>query len=349
MLDRPCFGRAVPGEIECVGNVEVIAEHGTGMLAGDAWEALAASAGTVFHTRAFLTSWWQDRLAKNSGSHLVTAMIVDDGQVVGVCPFELDADRLSFAGGRDVVDYMGPVAAAGREKEVAAALVRLMFEELSWTRADLAGLLQDDPMVQALVCEIQRVAPDAGVESYDQAPRIEAIPQGSAYLQLLNSKRRGDVLRKRARLIEAVGELELVVSTPETAPDALERLLVWKAQSSPETREFVAEYGGFMRTLVDELAAVDACHVVELHASGRPLASAIRLRHRDTAYIYNMSYDMDLAAEFPGAAPGVVLVSLLVERNLERGLRFDFLKGAQDYKLRLGGVPVDLIDISIRR
>jgi CelD/BcsL family acetyltransferase involved in cellulose biosynthesis len=334
--------------IERMGDVEVIIESGTGMLRTESWQAFAASAGTPFHTARFLLAWWQDRLAKNPASRLITAKVVDEDRVVGICAFELDGDRLSFAGGGDVVDYLGPAAATGREKEVAAALSRWMFEEPGWRRASLAGLVHNDAAAQAIIDEVLRIAPDAVVEPYDQAPRIEQAPQG--YLALLNSKRRADILRKRNRLIEAVGELELVVSTPETVAESLERLLAWKAEAGPATRGFVAEYGGFVRTLVAELAAVDAAHVVELHAAGRPLASAIMLAHGKTAFIYNMSYDMNLATEDrAGLAPGVVLVSLLVERNLDNGLRFDFLKGAQDYKLRLGGVPVDLIAVRIER
>jgi len=330
-----------------MGDVEVVTESGAGMLSTPSWEAVAASAGTTFHTERFLLSWWQDRLAKNPASRLVTAKVVDDQRVIGICAFELDSGVLSFAGGRDVVDYMGPVAVAGREKEVAAALAPWMFDALQWTRAYLAGLVHNDATAQAIVDEVVRISPDAKVEPYDQAPRIEEAPQG--YLPLLNSKRRSDVLRKRNRLIEAVGELELVTSTRATVLDAMERLLAWKADASPATSEFVADNGDFVRTMVTELTAVDAGNIVELHAGGRPLASAIMLRHRNTAFLYNMAYDMSLAAEIPGLAPGVVLVSLLVENSLDSGLRFDFLKGAQDYKLRLGGVPVDLIGITVER
>ena len=331
-----------------MGDVKIIAEVGVGALTSPWWDRFAASHGTVFHTRRFLLSWWGDRLAKNPASEFITARVVDDDHVVGICAFELVSGVLSFAGGRDVVDYMGPVAVAGREKEVAGALVRWMFADVSWTKADLAGLIHNDPTAQAMIDEIARVTPGVRVETYDRAPRIDQAPQG--YLPSLNSKRRADVLRKRNRLVEAVGELELVESTPETLGGLLDRLLAWKAEASEATRDFVADYGGFVRTMVAELTAVNAGHVVQLQARSRPLASAIMLRHGDTAYIYNMSYDMTLTAEGQsGLAPGVVLVSLLVERSLERGLRFDFLKGAQDYKLRLGGVPVDLVGISVGR
>ena len=331
-------------------NIRVIIESGTDPVAAPAWAAFVASHGTVFHTEGFLLSWWHDRLRTHPASRLVPVRIVDDAQVlVGVCVFELSSGVLSFAGGTDVVDYMGPVALAGREEEVATALALSMFEDLAWDRAHLAGLVHDDPTAQAFVDAVNHLAPSAVVQAYDRAPRIDRAPDG--YLALLNSKRRADVLRKRHRLAEALGELEFIVSTPADVCGRVGRLLAWKADASPATGEFVAEYGGFVRTLVGTLAADDAAHVVELHAGGRPLASAIVLRHRETAYIYNMAYDQALAAEegHAGLAPGVVLVSLLVERSLDRGLRFDFLKGAQDYKLRLGGTPVDLIGITLER
>src|SRR5437016_10794561 len=124
--------------VEPMGDVEVITEVGVAALESPWWDEFATSQGTVFHTRRFLRSWWGDRQAKNQASDLVTARVVDDGHTVGVCAFELDAGVLSFAGGCDVVDYMGPIALAGREKDVAAALTRWMFAGPSWTRADLA-------------------------------------------------------------------------------------------------------------------------------------------------------------------------------------------------------------------
>lgn len=330
-----------------MGDIEVVTESGTGMLTDPAWDAFAQAEGTVFHTTRFLAAWWRDRVAKHPSSELITAQVVHRGSPIGICAFEQDSDVLRFAGGADVVDYMGPAAATGREKDVAAALCRWMFRDQPWTRLRLAGLTQDDATALALVDEVTHAVPGAKVEAYDQAPRIEAAPQG--YLRLLNSKRRADVLRKRHRLIEAVGDLELIDSTPSTVPDAAKRLLEWKAAADPAMGEFVAEYGDFVRTLVPDLAAVDGAGVVELHAAGRRLAAAILLRHRDTEYIYNMAYDLAFTTENPGLAPGVVLVSLLVERALERGRRFDFLKGAQDYKLRLGGVPVDLLCATVER
>lgn len=74
------------------------------------------------------------------------------------------------------------------------------------------------------------------------------------------------------------------------------------------------------------------------------------LTHRRTRYLYNMSYDLTIAADArTGLAPGVVPVSHLAGEALDAGLRFDFLKGAQDYKLRLGGVTEDMVAMTTGR
>jgi CelD/BcsL family acetyltransferase involved in cellulose biosynthesis len=93
-----------------------------------------------------------------------------------------------------------------------------------------------------------------------------------------------------------------------------------------------------------------AAQVVELGGDDRCLAEAIVFTHRRTRYLYNMSYDLSLAAASPtGIAPGVVLVSHLAEQALNSGFEFDFLKGAQEYKLRLGGAPEDTPAIELNR
>ncbi|KND29039.1 hypothetical protein IQ64_42505 [Streptomyces stelliscabiei] len=274
---------------------------------------------------------------------------MDGGEIIGVCAFELNDGTLSFAGGRDVVDYMGPAVADGWEDAVADAVVRLAFDEPRWERAHLAGLPAGEPLTQALIDAFRRRAPQAEVGVQDQAPRILSAPEG--YLGLLNSKRRGEVLRKRKRLEEEIGPVEMVTSTPDTWSGALEQLLAWKASATPAMSDFVTEYGDFVRNLVKELAPKDAAHVVELRTQDdRAVASAIVLTHRRTKYLYNMSYDVStVSASSNGLAPGVVLVSHLAEHTLAQGLVFDFLKGAQDYKVRLGGVPEDIVTLSCTR
>ena len=64
-----------------------------------------------------------------------------------------------------------------------------------------------------------------------------------------------------------------------------------------------------------------------------PVAAAFGFEDDDTYYLYNSAYDIGAGA----ASPGIVLVSELVKQALETGhRRFDFLKGDEVYKYRLG-------------
>ncbi|MBV9025051.1 MAG: GNAT family N-acetyltransferase [Streptomycetaceae bacterium] len=329
-------------------SVDIVWRSGDDVLGNPLWDEFVGAAGSIFQDSGFLLTWWRDTAAKNPSSEFLAATFTDGGEAIGVCAFELNGGTLFFSGGQDVVDYMGPAAVDGREAAVADAVVRLVFDELRWERVHLAGLPAGEPLTQALIDAFRQRAPQAVVEVYDQAPRILSAPEG--YLGLLNSKRRGEVLRKRKRLVEEIGPVEVATSTPDTWCSALEQLLAWKASATPAMRDFVTEYGDFVRNLVKELAPKNAAHVVELRTQDRALASAIVLTHRRTKYLYNMSYDMSTVnGSHNGLAPGVVLVSHLVEDTLEQGFIFDFLKGAQDYKVRLGGVPEDIVALSFTR
>jgi CelD/BcsL family acetyltransferase involved in cellulose biosynthesis len=78
----------------------------------------------------------------------------------------------------------------------------------------------------------------------------------------------------------------------------------------------------------------DAGGVIDfLVAGGRHVAAAFGFEDEDTYYLYNSGFDTAHA----GASPGIVLVELLMRQAVSSGRdRFDFLKGEETYKFRLG-------------
>jgi CelD/BcsL family acetyltransferase involved in cellulose biosynthesis len=328
--------------------VRVSVATDAGAFGEPGWDRLAIEAGTVFHTSGFLSSWWSDTAVRQPGSELVVVRVDEASNHIGQCAFELREGELRFAGGGDVVDYMGPIAASGFETEVVEALVDLISTRLVWRSARFEGLVADDPLTRLLIEEFGRRGHPVVSRYYDQAPRIRPGP--TPYLARLNAKRRKEVLRKRTRLSEAVGTVSVAASTEADRSAALDRLLAWKGEATSQTREFVARYGEFLTNLVTRLGATGQAHVVELVGGDRPLASAIVFTFRGVHYLYNMSYDLRWLGEAPtGLAPGVVLVSHLAEQAVDEDTEFDFLKGGQDYKLQLGGVPEDLVRLEVSR
>ena len=61
-----------------------------------------------------------------------------------------------------------------------------------------------------------------------------------------------------------------------------------------------------------------------------------------TYYLYNRAYDSELA----DVTPGIVLLTHTIEYLVNEGCtRFDFLKGDEEYKTRLGACPRQLYRI----
>ncbi len=76
---------------------------------------------------------------------------------------------------------------------------------------------------------------------------------------------------------------------------------------------------------------------------GVPVAAAFGFEDEDGYYLYNSAYD----PETSHASPGVVLVGMLIERAIEAEKRvFDFLKGDEAYKFRLGAAPRPLFEVT---
>lgn len=329
--------------------IEISLDDGIDPLAQPDWGDLVDRAGTVFHRQEFLTAWWRDHSRKDESASIYTLRIIDGDELIGGCVLTCQGDHVSFAGGSDVTDYMGPISLPDREDTVAAAVYDTLVKRLAWRQATLAGLDSTNAATESFVRAVTTADATAQTAVYDSAPRITEAPGG--FIAHLNAKRRAEVRRKRERLVEMVGELSLVDSDATTLPEFVDRLLTWKSKASNETEEFVIKYGDFVRDMTRTLTETAAAGIVELRGGeGQSLASAITLTHGHIRYLYNMSFDAQLVASLEKrVSPGAVLVAELAEAAIDSGRSFDFLRGAQDYKLRLGGVPQDLKIVTLRR
>jgi len=75
---------------------------------------------------------------------------------------------------------------------------------------------------------------------------------------------------------------------------------------------------------------------------GHVTAAGFGYQDSDGYYLYNSSYN----PQFSDSSPGVVLLGRLIELTIERGKPvFDFLKGDEHYKYRLGAQPRPLFQV----
>ena len=300
------------------------------------WSALTESdpEGSFFHTPVFLKTWWEEF---HPGGELALAFVSEGGEDVAACGFEIRDGLLSFVGGFDVTDYMGPVGRAGVEDRAAKELVRAIAARQDWTRADLAGLPADGRWLPALAAAFE--GSDLAVEVGEDGvtPLIDLPDTFEAYEATLSSKHRHEMRRKRRRLERDAGPFRLVPTTRETLGSNLDRFIDLHRGSEGEKGKFmVAGMEQFFRDLGDGLLEPGPFRLVFIEAAGELMAGAVFFRYRDAVYLYNSAFDH----AHRELAPGMVLIAELIRASIDEGVsRFDLLKGDLEYKYRFGARP----------
>jgi CelD/BcsL family acetyltransferase involved in cellulose biosynthesis len=299
------------------------------------WSGLAAAdpSGTIFHTPAYLKLWWEEF----GTGDLLLAFAEDDGRTVGVAAFEVVHEVLTFLGGFDVTDYMGPVSLPGREEKVASALIEALRLEPGWQRADLRGLPDDSRWQGAIegaaaAQGLRAVRGEDGV-----APALELPRTFQDYLAALPGKLRHEIRRKERRLTGEAGPYRVRVATAASLGMEMDLFLeLHRASPGPKGRFMRAGMEIFFRRLGEVFLDAGVFHLAFMEIDGQRVAGAIGLAYGKTFSLYNAAFDR----RFERWSPGTVLVRALIEQSIEAGRdRFDLLKGDLPYKYRFGATP----------
>ena len=264
-----------------------------------------------FPLRGFLEALWNhapvgDLFLAESGSALV--------------PLVIDKTGLQWVGHSDLVDYRSPL---GDEVPDLLAGVLKTSTGLHYRFDSLPGEAAD-----VVRRGLARAGLDAEPEQHAVAARLKLPDNYEAYLHQIGKKERHEIRRKRRRFNEVHGTPQLVTTTG--AGEGF-------AQFVEMHRNSAGAKGRFMTSGMEEFFAALAGQAgwqVDLlcGADGEPAAAAFSWADADGFYLYNSAFDRTSEA-----SPGIVLLSMLIERAIEATRHtFDFLKGDESYKFRLG-------------
>lgn len=234
---------------------------------------------------------------------------------------EREDRTIRLAGHEDLVDYHSPLG--DRVADLVAAYARtlpsgthLVFDSLP------------DEAAAPLLEGLHR----AGIITASQQHEVTAVLDlpGSfdEYLGSLSRKQRHEVRRKMRRFTEILGPPRLA---RQTGPEVVDAFVDLHRRASGEKGTFMTEaMASHFRTLEKEAGAV--MDVLRGDAA-EPVAIAFGFEDATTTYLYNSAYDPGVS----DASPGIALVVSLIAATIARGhTRFDFLKGDEIYKFRLG-------------
>jgi CelD/BcsL family acetyltransferase involved in cellulose biosynthesis len=290
----------------------------------------------IFVLPPWLEVWWHDF---GSEAELYLGAIRKDGTIAGIAPLLLRGTEASFIGSTDLCDYLDFVIVPGKE----VGFFNILLDDLHGRgirRLNLGPLRPNSSVLTYLVSIAKNRNYDVSRKVEDVSLELDLPPTWQEYLNTLTQKQRHEVNRKLRRLGEAGDVNYRVVEDNDSLLDSMDLFLRLFRQSREDKAIFLTnQIESFFRSLVKATARSGLLRfgILELNAS--PAAVVMYFDYNNSVFLYNNGYD----PKHSFLSVGLISKVLCLKDSVERGRsKFDFLKGAEEYKYRLGGKEISL-------
>ena len=291
----------------------------------------------IFMLPPWLGAWWS-YFGHGLKSHL--CVVRHYGTVLGLVPLTFGGDSAHLVSDSDLIDYSDFIIAPLREAEFFPAIVdylrrggvrRLTMERI---RADSAAVSYLRDYSSLLGCEFS-------CEAVDVLHEMDLPDSWEGYLALLTGRERHETRRKLARLESAAHVGLQVIEDAEDVSAAMETFMALFRSNQREKARFMTDtMESFFRTLAIEMAEAGLLKLFLLDLNNTPAATALCFDHHSTVYLYNNGYDR----RFSNLSVGLLSKVFSIRESILRGRRsYNFLRGSETYKRRLGGRPLKLL------
>jgi CelD/BcsL family acetyltransferase involved in cellulose biosynthesis len=304
----------------------------------DDWDRLAVASERPFCAPGWMLAWWREGRSGKAALRVVLAL--DGDRVVGVGPFFAQVSygltelRLLGAG---FSHRIGPLAEAGEEDRVAAALAEALAK-LKPRPASVVfeGIDAEDRWPELLAEAWPARQPRLRTDALMEAPVIQLDGSEEAWME-----RRTRNFRKLARRTsKRLGETEVRsrIGADESAVKGFLRLhrLRWDERGGSNLDDSAE------RVIAAAAAALGArgrLEIVLLEGPEGPISAELMLRTGPTATIWATGFDPAWSQYAPGLQ--VRLVTLRVAA--EHGVRLvDLGGGAAEYKVRMADADMPI-------
>jgi CelD/BcsL family acetyltransferase involved in cellulose biosynthesis len=174
----------------------------------------------------------------------------------------------------------------------------------------------------------------------DVAMVVDLPRTWDAYLLHLSGKERHEIRRKFRRLREAAPfDLRIAEKPVEVAKAMNTFMRLFKKNRYDKAAFMTADMSTFFQMMAEALVEIDIFKLLTINIESEPAAAVICFDYRSCRYLYNNAYNRRFAA----LSVGFLSKVLSIQDAIEFGLKtYDFLKGGEAYKQRLGGRPLPL-------
>ena len=258
----------------------------------------------------------------------------EDQNIVGIVPMALNNQAAQMLGPHHVCDYQDMVAAPGYDTSIAAALLNHLKKQ-GIERVSFRTLRPDGRIYKALEQLSEEKKLTLQWEPDEVTFEIDLPQDWDGYLMQLNGKQRHEVRRKIRRL-ETGGPYGYRMASLDQDLDRDAGIFLdlfrKNRQDKAEFMDDVME--DYFKDLIKALADLGILRLGILEVNNKPSASVLCFDYQGTRYLYNSGYDQT----YDDLSVGILSKVFSIQDAIDKGMRcFDFLKGEEIYKGRIGG------------
>lgn len=294
----------------------------------------------LFVSPVWLEVWWS---VFGNNRELYLASVRQDDAVIGIAPLMIENGIASIIGSADVCDYLDFVVAQDRSQDFFDTLVDDLKQK-GVQQLNLESLRPDSKVLTGLTEVALRRGCEVSLTPCDVTLEMALPDTWDDYLMTLNSKQRHEVRRKLRRLEEA-GNFGYRAISGTSVVEALDTFLKMFTESRDDKADFLTEKReSFFRSMTESMANAGILKLGILEIESLPAAMVMYFDYNDSIYLYNSGFEK----EYISLSAGLLSKVLCIKDSIETGKKvFDFLKGNEVYKSRLGGTETQLSDCRI--
>jgi CelD/BcsL family acetyltransferase involved in cellulose biosynthesis len=295
----------------------------------------------IFVLPPWLEVWWHEFGFK---AELYLGAVRQGGTITGIAPLLLRGAEAFFIGSADVCDYLDFVIVPGKEVD----FFNILLDDLRCrgiSRVNLRPLRPNSTVLTHLIGIARDRKYEVSCEVEDISLELDLPPSWQEYLRTLTQKQRHEVRRKLRRFWEAGDVNYRIIEDSESASQSIAIFLKLFRESRQDKAIFLTtRMESFFTSLAMAMGQAGLLRLGILELNALPVASVMCYDYNNTVFLYNSGYD----PQYSSLSTGLISKVLCIKDSIERGRgKFDFLKGAEEYKHRLGGKEITLYGCQI--
>ena len=296
----------------------------------------------LFVLPGWLKAWWQV-FGSNRTPYLCSIRSRDE--LLGMAPLMLEGETARLMGDTDVCDFQDVVVVPGRE----SAFFDTLFDHLAKQgirQLDLKAVRANSTLYRHLASAAADHPYAVDCQPVDAAMVLDLPTSWDAYLLQLTGKQRHEVRRKFRRLEEAGQAALRTVDDVAAINSEMDTFLaLFKKNRTDKARFMTDRMASFFHAMAVELASARILRLFYLTLDDAVVAAVMCFDHAEAFHLYNNGYDEG----YHYLSVGLLSKLYTIKESIQLGRKtYDFLKGTEVYKHRLGGKQIPLYRCRVR-